>query len=134
MNIIPTSTGAATATADAIPSLAGIFDGLSLRVPIPVGSVSDITAVLKKNVTKEEVNDALTKAAATPRLKGIMEVTNDPIVSSDIVGRSVSSLVDLQLTNVVGGNMVKVVAWYDNEFGYSNRLIEQAIQVGQDLQ
>lgn len=134
INIIPTSTGAASATGETIPALKGIFYGLSLRVPIPVGSVSDITAVLKKNVTIEEVNEALTKAAATPRMKGIMEVTNDPIVSSDIVGKPLSSLVDLQLTNVVGGNMVKVVAWYDNEFGYSNRLIEQAISVGKDLQ
>ena len=134
INIIPTSTGAASATGETIPEIKGIFDGISFRVPVPVGSVSDITALLKKNVTVEEVNTELTKAAATPRLKGIMEVTNDPIVSTDIVGRSVSSLVDLQLTNVVGGNLVKVVAWYDNEFGYSNRLIEQAIQVGKDLQ
>jgi len=133
MNIIPTSTGAASATGEVVPEVKGIFDGLSLRVPVAVGSVSDITALLKKNVTKEEVNDALIKAAAMPRMKGIMEVTNDPIVSSDIVGSPLSSLVDLQLTNVVGGNLVKVVAWYDNEFGYSNRLVEQAIFVGKDL-
>ncbi|MBI2411440.1 MAG: type I glyceraldehyde-3-phosphate dehydrogenase [Candidatus Kerfeldbacteria bacterium] len=130
LNIVPTTTGAAIATAETVPQLNGIFDGLAFRVPVPVGSVSDITALLKRDVTAEEVNAALTSAAETPRYKGILEVTNDPIVSSDVIGRSVSSLVDLALTNVVGGNLVKVVAWYDNEYGYSHRLIEQAIGVG----
>lgn len=129
LNIVPTTTGAAIATAEAIPSLAGHFDGLSFRVPVPVGSLSDITVVLKKNVTKEEVNAVLSVAAQTDRLKGILEVTNEPIVSSDIVGNPASAIVDLALTTVVGGNLVKVVAWYDNEFGYSNRLLEQAIEV-----
>lgn len=133
INIIPTETGAAVATGLTVPALKGIFDGISFRVPVPVGSVSDITAVLKKEVTAEEVNKALTDAAHSDRYKGIMDVTNDPIVSSDIIGSSLSSLVDLQLTNVVGGNMVKVVAWYDNEYGYSHRLVEQAREVGKDL-
>lgn len=130
INIIPTTTGAAIATAETVPELKNIFDGLSLRVPTPVGSVSDITAVLKKNVTIEEVNAALTKASESAGMKGILAVTNDPIVSSDIVGNKHSSIVDLQMTNVVAGNMVKVIAWYDNEFGYSHRLVEQAVLVG----
>lgn len=134
LNIIPTTTGAAIATAEAIPELTGIFDGLSFRVPVPVGSLSDITVLLKKNVTKEEVNTALTQASQEDRFKGVLEVTSEPVVSSDIVGNPASSIVDLALTTVVGGNLLKVVAWYDNEFGYSNRLIEQAISVGKDLQ
>lgn len=134
LNIVPTTTGAAIAATQTIPEIKGKFDGLAFRVPVPVGSVSDITAVLKKEVTKEEVNEALIKASKTPRLKGVLEVTNDPIVSTDIIGRTASSIVDLQLTNVVGGNLVKVVAWYDNEYGYSHRLVEQAIEVGNDVQ
>lgn len=130
LNIVPTTTGAAIATTEAIPELKGSFDGLSFRVPVPVGSLSDITVLLKKNVTKEDVNNALIAASKTPRMQGILEVTDEPVVSSDIVGNSASSIVDLALTTVVGGNLVKVVAWYDNEFGYSNRLVEQAIEVG----
>ncbi|PIW36901.1 MAG: type I glyceraldehyde-3-phosphate dehydrogenase [Candidatus Kerfeldbacteria bacterium CG15_BIG_FIL_POST_REV_8_21_14_020_45_12] len=133
INTIPTSTGAAVATAETIPELVGIFDGMAFRVPVPVGSVSDITAVLKKDVTVEEVNAALSKAADSERYAGVLGVTTDPIVSSDIIGNKLSSLVDLPLTMVVGGNMVKVVAWYDNEYGYSNRLVEQAVEVGKDL-
>lgn len=127
-NIIPTTTGAAIATTEAIPVLAGKFDGLSLRVPVPTVSLSDITAVLKKDVTKEIVNQALTAAAATPRFKGILAVTDEPLVSSDFKGNTHSAIVDLSLTNVIGGNLVKVVAWYDNEVGYAHRLIEMAEQ------
>ncbi len=130
INIVPTTTGAAIAAAETVPELKSVFDGLAFRVPTPVGSVSDITAILKKNVTIEEVNAALTKASESSAMKGILAVTNDPIVSSDIVGNKHSSIVDLQLTNVVAGNMVKVIAWYDNEFGYSHRLVEQAVLVG----
>ncbi len=133
INIIPTSTGAAVATGETITSLQGKFDGMAFRVPVPVGSVSDITAVLNKDVTIEEVNKVFEEAAATERFKGIMGVTYDPIVSTDIVGNSLSSLVDLSLTNVVGGNLVKVVSWYDNEYGYSCRLVEQAREVGKDF-
>lgn len=129
-NIIPTSTGATKAAAKAIPSLAGIFNGLAIRVPTAVGSLSDFTFLLKKDTTVEEVNSTLKKAAESDRFKGIMRVTTDPIVSSDIIGDSHSSIVDLSLTQVVGGNMVKVVAWYDNEWGYSNRLVEEAIILG----
>lgn len=129
INMVPTSTGAAIATTEVIPSLKGLFDGVAIRVPIPVGSISDLTFLLKKKVTVEEVNKVLTEAAEG-HLKGIMAVTDEPIVSSDIVGRSESSIVDLGLTQVVDGDMVKIFAWYDNEFGYSNRLVEQVINVG----
>ncbi len=108
-------------------NLQGIFDGVAFRVPVPTCSLSDITAVLKKNVTKEEVNKALTDAAKTARFAGVLAVTFEPLVSSDFVGNSYSSIVDASLTNVVGGNLVKVVAWYDNEFGYAHRLVEMAL-------
>lgn len=133
INIIPTSTGAAVATAAVVPEVDGIFDGMAFRVPVPVGSISDITVLLSRDVTEEEVNAALEKAAASDRYKGILEVTYDPIVSTDIIGNPHSSIADLSLTKVTGGNMVKVVAWYDNEYGYSHRLVEQAIEVGNDL-
>lgn len=125
-NIVPTTTGAAVATTEAIPELQGKFDGLAIRVPVPTVSLSDITAVLLKEVTIEEVNRAFVKAAKTPRFKGILDVTNEPLVSSDFIGNTHSAIVDLSLTNVVGGNLVKVVAWYDNETGYATRLIEMA--------
>lgn len=134
INIIPTSTGAAIATGQAVPEVNGIFDGMAFRVPVPVGSISDITLVLKKDVTVEEVNAALEEAAASERYAGVLGVTTDPIVSSDIIGNKLSSIVDLPLTKVVGGNLVKVVSWYDNEYGYSNRLVEQAIEVGKDME
>ena len=128
-NIVPTTTGAAIATAKVIPSLEGKFDGLSVRVPTPTVSLSDITAVLSKNVTKEEINAVFEKAAKEPFYQGILGVTNEPLVSSDFKGNSHSAVVDLALTNVVGGNLVKVVAWYDNEWGYSNRLVELTADV-----
>ncbi len=128
VNIIPTTTGAAIATTEAIPELKGKFDGVALRVPVPVGSLSDFTFLLNKQVTVEDVNKVMTDAAA--KSNGIIAVSDEPLVSSDIVGRSESAIVDLSLTQVVDGDMVKVFAWYDNEFGYSNRLIEQVIQIG----
>lgn len=130
VNIIPTTTGAAISATQAIPELKGKFDGVSFRVPTPVGSLSDFTMLLKKNVTKEEINQVFVKAAAQPRFKGILEVTSEPLVLADIVANPASSIVDLALTQVVDGNLVKVVAWYDNEFGYSHRLVEEAIMVG----
>lgn len=133
VNIIPTSTGATKAAAKAIPALEGIFNGLAIRVPVPTGSLSDFTFLLKKEVTKEAVNNALTKAAASDAFKGVMMTTDDPIVSSDIVGNPHSSIVDLSLTQVVGGNMVKIIAWYDNEWGYTNRLIEMTEKVGESV-
>ena len=125
-NIVPTTTGAAKAVGEAIPALKGIFDGVAFRVPVPTCSLSDIIAVVKKNVTKEEVNKALADAAKTDRFAGILICTDEPLVSSDYVGNAYSSIVDSALTNVTGGNLVKVVAWYDNEVGYSHRLVEMA--------
>jgi glyceraldehyde 3-phosphate dehydrogenase len=114
--------------------LKGIFNGLSIRVPVPVGSLSDFTFLLKKDTTKEEVNDILRQESKTPQYQGILDVTDDPLVSSDVIGNPHSSIVDLALTQVVGGSMVKVIAWYDNEYGYSNRLVEQTIAVGKHTQ
>ena len=133
VNIVPTSTGAAIATTETIPELKGIFDGMALRVPVATGSITDFTFLLKKDVTKEEVNQALIDATKNPMYKGILATSEEDLVSSDIIGRSESSIVDLQLTQVVAGNMVKVFAWYDNEWGYANRLIEQVIRVGRTL-
>jgi len=131
INTIPTTTGAAIAATKTIPQLEGKFDGLSIRVPVPVGSISDITMLLEKKVTPEEINKVLTEACKNPRWRGIMTCTSDPIVSSDIIGNPYSSVIDLALTQVVDGDLVKVVAWYDNEWGYSNRLVEQAILLGE---
>ncbi len=132
-NIIPTSTGATKAVAKAMPQLEGAFTGLALRVPVVVGSLADFTFLLKKSTTKEEVNQVFQEEAKKPSYQGILAVTEDPIVSSDIIGNSHSSIVDLSLTQVVGGNMVKVIAWYDNEYGYANRLVEEVVVVGNKL-
>ncbi|OGE17740.1 type I glyceraldehyde-3-phosphate dehydrogenase [Candidatus Daviesbacteria bacterium RIFCSPHIGHO2_01_FULL_37_27] len=132
-NIVPTTTGAAIATTETIPELKGLFDGAAIRVPVSVGSISDFTFLLKKKVTVEEVNNAFKEVSKNPLFSSILAVTEDPIVSSDIVGRSESAIVDLSLTQVVDGDMVKVFAWYDNEFGYSNRLVEQVLNVGRSL-
>lgn len=126
-SIIPTTTGAAIATTEVIPELKGLFDGLSIRVPTPVVSLSDMTFLLKKKTTAEEINEALKEAAASPRWKGIMETTEEELVSSDFIGNPASCIVDLPLTSVVDGDLVKVVAWYDNEWGYSHRLAELAL-------
>lgn len=128
-NIVPTTTGATKAAAKALPSLQGIFEGLSIRVPVSTGSLSDFTFLLKKDTTVAEVN-AVLQQAANGAFKGIIQATTDPLVSSDIVGNEHSSIVDLSLTQVVGGNMVKVIAWYDNEWGYANRLVELTAKVG----
>lgn len=133
LNIIPTSTGATIAAAEALPPLKGIFAGVSFRVPVPVGSLSDFTFLLNKDTTKEEVNQIFKQESENPAYKGILAVTDDPMVSSDIIGNSHSSIVDLTLTQVVGGNMLKIIAWYDNEYGYANRLVEETIMVGRRL-
>ena len=132
-NIVPTTTGAAIATAKVIPSLEGKFDGLSVRVPTPTVSLSDITAVLRRNVSKEEINDLFRRSAKEPFYQGILGVTDEPLVSSDFKGSSFSCVVDLVLTNVVAGNLIKVVAWYDNEWGYSNRLVEIVSDVAANI-
>ncbi len=127
INIVPSSTGAAIAATKAVPELAGKFDGVSLRVPVPVVSMSDITAVLKRDVTVEEVNAAFQEAVDNPMYKGVLAVTNEPTVSSDFIGDPHSAIVALDMTRVVGGNLVKIMGWYDNEWAYSNRLIEQVV-------
>lgn len=132
-NIVPTTTGAAKATIETIPELKGIFDGAALRAPVITGSITDFVFLVKKNVTVEEVNQAFRQAEKMPMYRGILTTTEEPLVSSDIVGRSESAIVDLNLTQVIGGNLVKVFAWYDNEWGYANRLVEQVVRVGQTL-
>lgn len=132
-NIVPTTTGAAIAVTLALPQLKDKFDGLSIRVPTPVVSLSDISALLKRNTTVEELNEVFKKAAAEPFYQGILGVSEEPLVSSDYIGNSHSGTVDLALTKVVAGNLVKVMVWYDNEWGYSNRLVEVVADAGKDL-
>ena len=134
VNIVPTSTGASIAATETIPSLRGKFGGLSLRVPTPVVSISDFVVLLKRQTTKEEINDVLRKAANDPYYQGILAVTDEELVSSDFIGNSNSSTVDLSLTDVVDGDLVKVVAWYDNEWGYSHRLVELTADVAKTLE
>ena len=132
-NIVPTTTGAATAAAKAFPVLVGKFDGMSVRVPTPVVSLSDMTVLTKRDVTVEEVNEALKAAAKEDRFQGVLDVSDEPLVSSDYIGNPHSAIVDLLLTKVVAGNLLKVVAWYDNEWGYSNRLVESVINVAKTI-
>jgi glyceraldehyde 3-phosphate dehydrogenase len=129
-NIVPTTTGAAAVLSLALPQLKNKFDGMSIRVPTPVVSLSDITMVLKKDATKESINEVFKNAVKEPYYQGIIDVSEEPLVSSDYIGNSHSGIVDLLLTNVVAGNLVKVVVWYDNEWGYSNRLVEVVADVG----
>ncbi len=133
-NIVPTTTGAAIAVALTVPQLKGKFDGLSVRVPTPVVSISDVTFVAKRDVTKEELNDILKKASDEPFYQGILGYSTEPLVSGDYIGNSHSGTVDSLLTNVVGGRLAKVVVWYDNEWGYSNRLVELTVDLGKTLQ
>ncbi|MDP2631996.1 MAG: type I glyceraldehyde-3-phosphate dehydrogenase [Candidatus Uhrbacteria bacterium] len=130
VNMIPTSTGATRATGEAYPSIKDKFDGIAIRVPIPTTSLSDVTMLLKKDVTVEKVNNAIKKACKTSRWKGIAGWTEEPLVSSDFVGNAYSAVFDLAMTRVVGGNLVKIIAWYDNEWGYANRLSELAVFAG----
>jgi len=126
VNIVPTTTGAAVATTKTVPSLKGKFDGMAIRVPTPVGSICDIVYITNKRVDKKKINQVFQKAARSARYRGIVEATDEPIVSSDIIGNPASAIVDLALTKVIEGNLVKVVAWYDNEWGYSNRMVDLA--------
>ncbi|PID32403.1 type I glyceraldehyde-3-phosphate dehydrogenase [Candidatus Saccharibacteria bacterium] len=132
-NIVPSTTGASVAAGQALPALQGVFGGLSVRVPTPVVSLSDFVIITKKPVTVEAVNAAFLKAADEPFYQGILAVTEEELVSSDFIGNSHSAIVDLNLTAVVGETMLKVVAWYDNEWGYSNRLVEVVADVGRIL-
>ncbi|MDE2078923.1 MAG: type I glyceraldehyde-3-phosphate dehydrogenase [Patescibacteria group bacterium] len=126
-NIVPTTTGAAIAVTKAYDSLSGNFDGLALRVPVPAGSITDVTFITKQSTSVEAVNAALKKAANDSRWEGIFTVTEDPLVSSDIVGQPFASIADLGMTRVVGGNLVKVLAWYDNEMGYTESLVRHVL-------
>ncbi len=132
-NIVPTTTGAAIAVTKTLPQLTGKFDGLSVRVPTPVVSISDVTALLKRDVTVEEINDVFKQAAKEPFYQGIVAVSEEPLVSTDYIGNSNSGTVDLALTKVVDGNLIKVMVWYDNEWGYSNRLVELVADIGKSL-
>ncbi len=132
-NIIPSSTGAAIAVTKAFPELTGLFDGISIRVPVPAGSIVDITFISKKETTVEEVNKILKKASMDPYWNKLFSVTEDHAVSSDILGESYASIADLEMTRVVGGNLVKVLAWYDNEMGYTHTLVDHVIKTGETI-
>ncbi|MCA9351225.1 type I glyceraldehyde-3-phosphate dehydrogenase [Patescibacteria group bacterium] len=132
-NIIPSSTGAAVAVTQAIPALEGKFDGIACRVPVVSGSIADVTFLAKRDTSVEEVNQILKDAAKDPRWEGIFTVTEEPIVSSDIIGNTHASIADLPMTRVVDGNLVKVMAWYDNEMGYTNTLVRHVIETGNKL-
>lgn len=130
-NIVPSSTGAAIAVTKAFPALTGLFDGVSIRVPVPAGSIADITFIAKRPTTKEEVNELLKKASMDERWKNIFAVTEEPIVSSDILGSQYASIADLDMTRVVDGTLVKVLAWYDNEMGYTRTLVDHVVKTGE---
>jgi glyceraldehyde 3-phosphate dehydrogenase len=130
---VPTTTGASIAAAKALPVLGGIFGAFEVRVPTPVVSLADFSIITKRSVSVEEVNEAFKKAAQEPFYQGILGVTEEQLVSTDFIGNSHSAVIDLGSTQVVGGNMVKVVAWYDNEWGYSNRLVEVTADIGKYL-
>jgi glyceraldehyde 3-phosphate dehydrogenase len=134
-NFVPSSTGAATATAKALPAMEGRFDGVSVRGPVVVGSLSDLVFVLERDTTSEEVNDILRQEATTDRYQGVLGVAEDPLVSADIVMDPRASIVQLDLTRVVGGNLVKVMSWYDNEWGFTSQMVQVAVQqLGLDTQ
>jgi glyceraldehyde 3-phosphate dehydrogenase (phosphorylating) len=127
-SFVPSSTGAATATAKALPAMQGRFDGVSVRGPVVVGSISDVVFVLARDTTADEVNDVLRQEASSDRYRGILDVADDPLVSADIVKDPNASIVQLDLTRVVGGNLVKVMSWYDNEWGFTSQMIQVAVQ------
>ncbi len=133
MNMVPTSTGAAIAVTEAITDLKGKFDGISIRVPVITGSIADITFIAKRNTSVEEVNKILSDAAKDPRWEGIYTATNEPLVSSDIKGQLYGAIVDLEMTRVVDGNLVKVLSWYDNEMGYTNTLVMHVAEVAKNI-
>jgi glyceraldehyde 3-phosphate dehydrogenase len=125
-NLVPTTTGAALATTRALPQYAGLFDGIAVRAPIPVGSIADITVLASRKTSVDEVNEILTEEAGSERYAEVLGVSRDPLVSSDIIGDSRASIVDLELTKVVDGDLVKVLSWYDNEWGYANQMFREA--------
>ena len=127
VNLVPATTSAALATARALPEYAGRFDGIAVRAPLPVGSIADLTFVVSRNTSVDEVNGILAEEAETKRCAGVLGVSRDPLVSSDIIGDPRASVVDLELTKVIGGDLVKIMSWYDNEWGYANQLLPEAL-------
>jgi glyceraldehyde 3-phosphate dehydrogenase len=125
-NLVPTTTGAALATTRALPQYAGLFGGIAVRAPLPVGSIADVTFVTSRKTSVDEVNQVLTEEAASERYAGVLGVSRDPLVSSDIVGDPRAAVVDLELTMVIDGDLVKVMGWYDNEWGYANQMLREA--------
>jgi glyceraldehyde 3-phosphate dehydrogenase len=128
-NLVPATTGAALATTRALPRYAGLFDGVAIRAPVPVGSIADITFVTSRNTSVEEVNQVLAEEADMPRYSGVLGVSRAPLVSSDVIGDPRASIVDLELTKVIDGDLVKVMSWYDNEYGYANQMLRAALSV-----
>jgi glyceraldehyde 3-phosphate dehydrogenase len=126
-NLVPTTTGAALATTQVLPAYAGRFDGLAIRAPIPVGSIADLTFVTSRKTSAEEVNRIISEEAETTRYAGVLGVSRDPLVSADIVGDPRASIVDLELTKVIDGDLLKIMSWYDNEWGYANQLVREAL-------
>ena len=129
VNLVPSSTGAAVATTKALPQLEGKFDGVSVRTPVPVGFISDITLVAARNTTPEEINNILLEESQTDRYRYVLQVSDEPLVSSDIVKSAYASIVDSKLTRVVDGDLVKIMAWYDNEWGFTNQMIRQIREI-----
>jgi glyceraldehyde 3-phosphate dehydrogenase len=128
VNLAPASTGAAISVTKALPELEGKFDGIAIRTPAPVGSISDITFLAQRTTTPEEINQILTEEAATDRYKLVLSVTNEMLVSTDIIKSPFAAVVDLEMTRVVDGDLVKVMAWYDNEWGFTNQMIRQIME------
>ena len=126
---MPATTGAALATTRALPQYAGLFDGIALRAPIPVGSIADLTFITSRQTSVDEVNRIFKEEAATTRYAGVLGVSHDPLVSSDIIGDPRASVVDLELTKVIDGDLVKVMSWYDNEWGYANQMVREAVSL-----
>ncbi|HMF73577.1 MAG TPA: hypothetical protein VK616_18985, partial [Flavitalea sp.] len=127
INLAPASTGAAIAITKALPEYAGRFDGIAIRTPVPVGSISDITFIAERNTTPEEINKILTEESQTDRYREVLSVSSDPLVSTDIIQSAFAAIVDLDMTRVVDGDLVKVMAWYDNEWGFSNQMVRQLL-------
>jgi glyceraldehyde 3-phosphate dehydrogenase len=123
---VPTSTGAAKATAKALPQYEGHFDGVAVRSPVPCGSIADLVFVAERNTSVEEVNQVLTEEAASDRYKNVLAVTTDPLVSSDIIKNNHASVVDLSMTQVIDGDLIKIMSWYDNEWGYTSQMVRMA--------
>jgi glyceraldehyde 3-phosphate dehydrogenase len=132
-NFVPTSTGAAIATTKVLPELEGSFDGVAVRGPIPAGSIADVIFVTKRDTTVDEVKQIFREEAASDRYAGILAASGEPLVSADIIGDSHGSVVDLEMTQVVGGNLVKVMSWYDNEWGFTNQMIREGLRIASSM-